>query len=260
MDTKHEHETEYMTVGEIAAKAGVTVRTVQYYDQKGLLTPSAKGSRNLRLYSTKDMDRLYRILCYKFLGMPLKEIRERIEKADTEESEASEWMSEALKEKIESEEKILSEQMQRYALLRNLEDYTKEHPVSDWEGYAGLIDYFQEKWKLIWQVSWATSEGKVLDPNGTDKENMKPYYRMFSETMRLMKESVPPQSEEAAEIMAEFERLTQMRSSDEAKMNERDLLFIDPTIMETELIDFSDFWRKVEDYLRAAKEYYKSKR
>ena len=44
-----EMELEYMTIGELADKVGVTVRTIQYYDQENLLKPSAKGSRNQRL-------------------------------------------------------------------------------------------------------------------------------------------------------------------------------------------------------------------
>ena len=75
MGKKEKKMAAYMTTGEIAAKAGLTIRTVQYYDQKGLLSPSAKGSRNLRLYTEKDLNRLYQILCYKFLGLSLKEIR-----------------------------------------------------------------------------------------------------------------------------------------------------------------------------------------
>ena len=35
----------YMTVGEIAKKMGVTVRTLQYYDKEGLLSPSAEKRR-----------------------------------------------------------------------------------------------------------------------------------------------------------------------------------------------------------------------
>ncbi|MBQ5858310.1 MAG: MerR family DNA-binding transcriptional regulator, partial [Peptococcaceae bacterium] len=37
-------ELEYMTIGELTDKVGVTVRTIQYYDQENLLKPSAKGS------------------------------------------------------------------------------------------------------------------------------------------------------------------------------------------------------------------------
>ena len=41
----------YLTVGELARRVGVTVRTIQYYDQQGLLSPSAKGPQNQRLYT-----------------------------------------------------------------------------------------------------------------------------------------------------------------------------------------------------------------
>ena len=45
----------YMTVGEAAKKFGVTVRTLQYYDKEGLLTPSAESEGGRRLYTNKDL-------------------------------------------------------------------------------------------------------------------------------------------------------------------------------------------------------------
>ena len=41
----------YMTVGQIAKKIGVTVRTLQYYDREGLLAPSAESGGGRRLYT-----------------------------------------------------------------------------------------------------------------------------------------------------------------------------------------------------------------
>ena len=66
----------YMTVGEIAQRAGVTVRSVQYYDQQGILSPSAKGPHNQRLYTSEDLDRLYCVLCLKYAGLSLGQIRQ----------------------------------------------------------------------------------------------------------------------------------------------------------------------------------------
>ena len=66
----------YMTVGEIAQRAGVTVRSVQYYDQQGILSPSAKGPHNQRLYTHEDLDRLYCVLCLKYAGLSLGQIRQ----------------------------------------------------------------------------------------------------------------------------------------------------------------------------------------
>ncbi|MFR8009186.1 MAG: MerR family DNA-binding transcriptional regulator, partial [Gordonibacter urolithinfaciens] len=45
----------YLTVGELARRVGVTVRTIQYYDQQGLLSPSAKGPQNQRLYTDDNV-------------------------------------------------------------------------------------------------------------------------------------------------------------------------------------------------------------
>ena len=55
----------YLTIGELARRVGVTVRTIQYYDQQGLLSPSAKGPQNQRLYTDDNVKDLYRILTLK---------------------------------------------------------------------------------------------------------------------------------------------------------------------------------------------------
>ena len=53
------YKDDLMTVGELARRVGVTVRTIQYYDQKGLLHPSSKSEQNQRLYSRDDEERLF---------------------------------------------------------------------------------------------------------------------------------------------------------------------------------------------------------
>ena len=45
----------YMTVGEVAGKMGVTVRTLQYYDREGLLSPAAESEGGRRLYTDRDV-------------------------------------------------------------------------------------------------------------------------------------------------------------------------------------------------------------
>ncbi len=51
----------FMTVGEVAKKMGVTVRTLQYYDKEGLLSPSAGSEGGRRLYIDKDLVTLHYI-------------------------------------------------------------------------------------------------------------------------------------------------------------------------------------------------------
>ncbi|PRY44383.1 transcriptional regulator [Geodermatophilus tzadiensis] len=63
-----------MNVGEVAALAGVTVRTLHHYDRIGLLSPSGRTAAGYRRYSAADLDRLHQVLLYRELGFPLEEV------------------------------------------------------------------------------------------------------------------------------------------------------------------------------------------
>ena len=65
----------FMTVGELAKKMNVTVRTLQYYDKEGVLSPSAESEGGRRLYTDKDLVLLHQILSLKSLGFSLKDIK-----------------------------------------------------------------------------------------------------------------------------------------------------------------------------------------
>ena len=64
------------TTGEIAKLCGVTVRTVQYYDSRGILVPSQLSEGGRRLYSQDDLKRM-KIICFlRELGLPINAISE----------------------------------------------------------------------------------------------------------------------------------------------------------------------------------------
>jgi MerR family transcriptional regulator, thiopeptide resistance regulator len=63
------------TVGQLAALAGVTVRTLHHYDRIGLLEPEERsGSASYRRYGPASVERLHRILSYRELGLSLDDI------------------------------------------------------------------------------------------------------------------------------------------------------------------------------------------
>lgn len=62
------------TTGEFAKMAGVTIRTIRYYDAKGILKPSHHNSSGHRLYSNEDFIKLKKILALKYLGLSLDEV------------------------------------------------------------------------------------------------------------------------------------------------------------------------------------------
>jgi MerR family transcriptional regulator, thiopeptide resistance regulator len=61
-------------VGELAALAGVTVRTLHHYDAIGLLVPGERTRAGHRAYGEAEVDRLQQVLFYRELGFPLEEI------------------------------------------------------------------------------------------------------------------------------------------------------------------------------------------
>ena len=70
------------TVKALAELAGVTPRTLRWYDQKGLLKPRRTTEAGYRLYGPEEVDRLQAILFYKELGLELEAVREILDAPD----------------------------------------------------------------------------------------------------------------------------------------------------------------------------------
>ena len=64
------------TIQKLAELAGVTTRTLRWYDQIGLLKPSRVAESGYRYYGRAEVDRLQDILYYRALGVELARIKE----------------------------------------------------------------------------------------------------------------------------------------------------------------------------------------
>jgi MerR family transcriptional regulator, copper efflux regulator len=67
-----------MRIGELAEQAGVTPRTIRYYEDLGLLGPSEREGQGFRYYTETELARLKKIDALKQLGLCLEEIGEVI--------------------------------------------------------------------------------------------------------------------------------------------------------------------------------------
>jgi len=63
-----------LTVGEVARRTGLTVRTLHHYDKIGLVQPSGRSESGYRLYNARDIERLHSVLSLKQLGLSLDAI------------------------------------------------------------------------------------------------------------------------------------------------------------------------------------------
>lgn len=70
------------SISQVASLTGVSIRTLQYYDEIGLLKPTKRTPSGYRLYGQEQLQSLQQILFFKELGFPLKEIQEILEKPD----------------------------------------------------------------------------------------------------------------------------------------------------------------------------------
>ena len=71
-----------MHIGELADKAGVSTRTLRFYEQQGILQPVVRTERGVRIYSEDQMRTLKLIQLLKILGFNLKKIKSLITDSD----------------------------------------------------------------------------------------------------------------------------------------------------------------------------------
>ena len=76
------HEAKVYTVKQLSKLAGVSVRTLHYYDQIGLLEPSSLGANGYRYYGEEALLRLQQILFYRELELSLSEIKAVVGRPD----------------------------------------------------------------------------------------------------------------------------------------------------------------------------------
>lgn len=72
----------YYRVGEVATLTRVSVRTLHHYDRIGLLRPALHSAGGYRMYGESELLRLQQILTLRYLGFPLKQIGELLDRAD----------------------------------------------------------------------------------------------------------------------------------------------------------------------------------
>ena len=193
----------FMTVGEVAKKMGITVRTLQYYDKEGLFSPSLQSEGGRRLYTDKDLIKLHQILSMKHLGFSLDDIKNRLVSLDTPEQVANalEEQADALRKKIES----LREALRQTEALR--EEVLKMQSV-DFKKYADIIVNLQMKNDFYWLIKHF--DDRTLDhirsrfDQTSGLKMIETFHNLQSEAIRLQGDGVSPESEKGQAFAEAF--------------------------------------------------------
>ena len=186
----------YMTVGKVAKKMDVTVRTLQHYDKEGLLSPSAISEGGRRLYTDKDIVKLHQILSLKHLGFSLDDIKNRLIPLDTPNEIAAvlEQQATAVQRKIDS----LSESLRELEALRA--EVLQMQSV-DFKKYADIIVNLQMKNDYYWLIKHFDDQTLDHIRSHFDKDSGKAFMDTFvqlqDEAIRLQNAGIPTDSDGA---------------------------------------------------------------
>jgi MerR family transcriptional regulator, thiopeptide resistance regulator len=131
------------TVRQLARLAGISIRTLHFYDQIGLLKPSARSEAGYRLYGEADLLRLQQVLFFRELDFPLADIQAILDRPGFDQVEA-----------LRAHRRMLGERAERMARLLHTVDRTianltgeDKMPLTDDEIYAGFSAREREELK-----------------------------------------------------------------------------------------------------------------
>jgi DNA-binding transcriptional MerR regulator len=123
------------TINQLAKLAGVSTRTLRYYDQCGLLPPKAVRSNGYRIYGETEVNRLQQILFYRELGVELSEIGRILAEKDFDGLSALQSHLSALREKRARLERLIDNVQKSISAMKG------ETEMTDKEKFEG----FKEK-------------------------------------------------------------------------------------------------------------------
>ena len=245
----------YMTVGEVAKKMGTTVRTLQYYDKEGLLSPSAESEGGRRLYTDKDLVILHQILSLKSLGFSLNDIKQRLIPLETPTDVAT-----ALTKQADSIQEKIEQLTASLTAIKQLKTEVLQMRTVNFKKYADIIVNLQIKNDSYYLIK--RFDDDMLDHirNQFDRESgldfMDRFNRLSDEIVQLQKENVLPESEKCQQIVKEYWGLIMEFTNGDMSML--------PKLMEIGNIDTAaNAWEErqkiVNDYLEPALQVYFSK-
>lgn len=150
------------TVKQVCDLCGVSVRTLHYYDQIGLLSPAVVTEAGYRLYGETELLRLSQIMLYRELEFPLADIREMLSSPTFDETRALDQQIELLKLKKEHLETLLKKAKEMRKKGGNTVDFSA-FDKSKLEDYATRA-------KAEWGQTEAYKEYAKKAKNRTDEE------------------------------------------------------------------------------------------
>ena len=191
-----------MRISEVAKLTGITVRTLHYYEEIGLLKPSEITEAGYRLYSREDLEILQQILFFRELDFPLSQIKEIMNNPNYDKEEA-----------LKKQKELLIQQRQRIeGLIKLIEKRIEgDNNMSFKEFDMNEIEENKKKYAKEVKERWGTSKAYEESEKKTSSYNKEKWGDINQETSEIFKgfaelRNSDPGSEEVQELVRRWQK------------------------------------------------------
>ncbi len=224
------------TVKEVSDLTGISVRTLHYYDEIGLLKPTDKSEAGYRLYDDKALEALQQVLFFREFDIPLKEIKAIVENPALDRNQILQMQRNMLTAKKERMERLIAS-IDDILKGENKMDFAVFSKTEMEEMFQTMIEHMPEnirdiavkefgsieRWKAHYMeavssekvqkgyakvVEWYGGKDKFLSvaQNPVSKEVAKSYEKRLEAILQKLaaKQTCPVDSFEVKEIVGEY--------------------------------------------------------
>ena len=206
-----------LQASEFAEQAGVTVRTLHHYDRLRLLRPSRYTSAGYRLYTERDFARLQQIVTLKFIGFPLKQIKEILDRDEFDLSEA-----------LRLQRQIIEEQRNHLNMavhaIETAERMINAGDEPGWEVFKKIIEVINMQKDMEWMKKYYTEEAqRKLKERGTPEvleQGQRDWAALLSEVREAVAAGEDPASEKSQALAERWAKLIEAFTGNDPEITE----------------------------------------
>ncbi|WP_260858059.1 MerR family transcriptional regulator [Bacillus sp. FJAT-22090] len=197
------------STGEVSKKLNISVRTIRYYDQIGLLVPSSKNESGKRLYSDDDLLMLEKITLLKSASLSLEDIRKIIGRISIER------ILELHKERLKADIRQMEKSFKHTNTLLNI---IKLEGELRWDELMPLFQKTKTSSEDMWNSVFTEEEKELLTsslPKLEDEPgNIRSWINIIKRIELCIAEGKSPNSLEGILIAEDMENLTKLTFGD----------------------------------------------
>jgi DNA-binding transcriptional MerR regulator len=193
-----------VNVGQVAALAGVTVRTLHHYDRIGLVSPSQRTAAGYRDYAPADLDRLHEVLVYRELGFPLEQVATLLDDPDADPAAHLRRQHRLLRDRLERTQAMVA------AVEKEMEARQMGISLTPEERFELFGNGFSEEYQAEAEERWGDTEAWAQSQRRTAAYTKEDWVRIkaegddverrFTEALRA---GIPADSEQAMDVAEE---------------------------------------------------------